>query len=186
MLDNFDSAFAFLLPHEGGFVDDKDDPGGATKYGISLYTLKAQGDIEHCDLNHDGRIDVEDIKLLTPETAKEYYRRNWWDRYKYGNITDVKIASKVFDTAVNIGGITANKFAQRAASQCGSLCSADGILCPNSFNAICSVSPQCFLTNYKDLLSSFYRTLTVEKPKMVKYLKGWLARASEGTIWTSK
>jgi lysozyme family protein len=179
MADNFDSAIEVVLRHEGGFVNDPDDPGGATKYGVSLYYLKANGDIDHDDVNHDGRIDIEDIKLLTPETAKEYYRRNWWDKYRYSNISNCMIATKVFDIAVNIGGIRANKFAQQAASQCGKLCAADGVLGPNSFNAICAVDPNCFVTNFEALVASRYRLLTIENPKLSKYLKGWLRRVYE-------
>ena len=32
---NFSEAITFILDHEGGYVDDKTDPGGETKFGIS-------------------------------------------------------------------------------------------------------------------------------------------------------
>ena len=43
--ERFEHAFAELLGIEGGFVDDPVDRGGATKYGISLRFLKAEGAI---------------------------------------------------------------------------------------------------------------------------------------------
>ena len=32
---NFDQAVHVILEHEGGYSNDKDDPGGETRYGIS-------------------------------------------------------------------------------------------------------------------------------------------------------
>jgi len=39
-----------IVAREGGFVDDPDDPGGATQYGVSLATLRRLG----IDLTGDG------------------------------------------------------------------------------------------------------------------------------------
>ena len=33
---------AEIVRREGGFVNDPDDPGGATKYGVTIHTLRAQ------------------------------------------------------------------------------------------------------------------------------------------------
>lgn len=35
MKENFEKAFSFVLKWEGVYTNDKDDPGGETKYGIS-------------------------------------------------------------------------------------------------------------------------------------------------------
>ena len=32
---------AEIVRREGGFVNDPDDPGGATKYGVTIHTLRA-------------------------------------------------------------------------------------------------------------------------------------------------
>ena len=52
MYTEFDEIIEVVLKHEGGYVNDPDDPGGETKYGISK---KAYPD--------------EDIKELTIERA---------------------------------------------------------------------------------------------------------------------
>jgi lysozyme family protein len=174
-MDNFDSAFAVVLKHEGGFVNDPNDKGGPTKYGVSLYWLKSQG-LTFADVNHDGRIDIDDIKSLTPELAKVFYKQMWWDKYGYGNIANADIATRIFDMAVNMGGIQANKLAQRAATRCGQLCAADGVFGPVSFNAITASSPECWIRQFKDLCAEFYRTLTITHPETSKYLNGWLKR----------
>ena len=50
----FTAAVARVLEHEGGFVDDPVDPGGATNWGISLRYLKKAGAV---DANVDGWLD---------------------------------------------------------------------------------------------------------------------------------
>ena len=54
----FEEAIKVILKHEGGYSNDKDDPGGATDYGISLRFLQDH-DI---DLNGDGKVNEMDIK----------------------------------------------------------------------------------------------------------------------------
>ncbi len=59
--DNFCRAISFVLKWEGGYVNDPDDPGGETKYGISKrYHPKV------------------DIKALTKKEAEDIYRREYW------------------------------------------------------------------------------------------------------------
>ncbi|MEL6424855.1 MAG: glycosyl hydrolase 108 family protein, partial [Pseudomonadota bacterium] len=51
---------AEILRREGGFVDDPDDPGGATKHGVTVHTMRRLG----LDLNGDGGVDRADVRLL--------------------------------------------------------------------------------------------------------------------------
>ena len=38
-----------IIAREGGFVDDPDDPGGATQHGVTIGTLRCLGlDLEDC------------------------------------------------------------------------------------------------------------------------------------------
>ena len=43
-MGDFDAAFELLMENEGGFVDDPDDPGGRTNWGITEGFLRAIGD----------------------------------------------------------------------------------------------------------------------------------------------
>ena len=56
-----------IVAREGGFVDDPDDPGGATQYGVSLATLRRLG----IDLTGDGEITVADVRKVTRREAAE-------------------------------------------------------------------------------------------------------------------
>ena len=51
-----ETLWPFILSWEGGFANVPGDRGGATKYGVTISTWKAQG----YDKDGDGDIDVED------------------------------------------------------------------------------------------------------------------------------
>jgi len=42
----FQKAVEQVLAHEGGFVDDTDDLGGATNFGVTVRTVLALGSVE--------------------------------------------------------------------------------------------------------------------------------------------
>jgi lysozyme family protein len=83
--NDFRKALAFVLPWEGGYVNDPDDPGGETKWGISK---KAHP--------------FEDIALLSPERAAQIYADEYWTPLGCDGI-EFPLNVAVFDTAVNCG-----------------------------------------------------------------------------------
>lgn len=92
----WDSAFDITIGFEGGYVNDPNDAGGETKYGISK---RAYPDL--------------DIKNLTLEQAKEIYHRDYWERCKCDFIPDA-LSIALFDFAVNSGTKRAVRYLQRA------------------------------------------------------------------------
>ena len=60
-MHSVESIAAEIVRREGGFVNDPDDPGGATNHGVTLATLRGL----KADLTGDGRVDVADVKALT-------------------------------------------------------------------------------------------------------------------------
>jgi hypothetical protein len=81
----FDKALDFVLRWEGGYSNDKDDPGGETKFGISKRSYP--------EVN---------IKDLTREEAASIYRRDYWDTMLCDSRSS-DLALAVFDSAVNCG-----------------------------------------------------------------------------------
>ena len=72
---------AQIVAREGGYVNDPDDPGGATNHGVTLATMRRLG----LDLNRDGRIDAADVRGLSAARAaaiyvEHYFRRPGLDR----------------------------------------------------------------------------------------------------------
>ena len=55
-----------IIAREGGYVDDPDDPGGATQRGVTIGTLRRLG----LDLNGDGRVTTADVRHVTPVVSR--------------------------------------------------------------------------------------------------------------------
>lgn len=179
----FERALGVVLAHEGGFSNNPNDPGGATDFGISLRWLKENGKLDldadgspDGDLNLDGHIDIEDIKLLTRETAGGFYRRFWWDKYGYGQL-HLTVGIKVFDLAVNMGSHQAHKILQRACRACGHPLLDDGILGPKTMAAVNQITPAALAIAMRSEAAGFYRLLAATKPNLTVFLNGWLNRA---------
>ena len=92
----FDTACDRLLGHEGGYVNDPNDPGGETNWGISKRSYPQVN-----------------IKALTRDDAKAIYQRDFWDRIHADLLPD-GVAFQAFDFAVNSGIETAIRCLQRA------------------------------------------------------------------------
>ena len=92
----WDTAVNTTLGFEGGYVNDQNDSGGETKYGISK---KAYPDL--------------DIKNLTIEQARNIYKKDYWDRCKCAFMPDA-LSIALFDFAVNSGIKRAVRYLQRA------------------------------------------------------------------------
>jgi lysozyme family protein len=92
----FDDAFDRLMINEGGEVNNPNDPGGHTKYGISQHSYPN-----------------EDISAMTKERAKVIFKRDFWDRVHAENLFD-GVAWQAADFAYNSGPETAVRYLQRA------------------------------------------------------------------------
>ena len=65
-----------IVSREGGFVDDPDDPGGMTKYGVTLETLRRLG----LDLTGDRATDGADLRHLSRAEAVDIYMEHYFRR----------------------------------------------------------------------------------------------------------
>ena len=151
----FDLAIPIVLRHEGGYVNDPSDPGGETNFGISK-----------------RRYPDVDIKNLTIADASAIYLRDWWTRYNYGAIFPQAVASKVFDTAVNLGPSRAHKMLQEAVGV-----TADGVIGPATLGVVNTMNSLTLLFAFQNLQASYYRNLVLADPTLQKFLNGWIARA---------
>jgi lysozyme family protein len=165
----FEEAFEETMEFEGGYINDLDDPGGETKYGISKRSYPQL-----------------DIKNLTLEEAKEILYRDFWMKGPCEWVGDIDhyfgpmIAEKLFDMSVNLGVHTAAKLLQRAvrASDEGEDLVEDGIIGPITIAAVKKAvlyDGAGLLGALKSEMAGYYRSLPAKLKE--KYLVGWLNRA---------
>ncbi len=119
---NIEQALEILLRHEGGFVDHKSDPGGATNHGITEAVARVHGYTGH----------MRDLPLSVATTI---YRKQYWSMVKADQLPEA-LRFHVFDAAVNSGNVQAIRWLQRCAGV-----KEDGIIGPVTIKAAANVSP---------------------------------------------
>ena len=179
----FDQAIRRVFHHEGYYSNDPSDPGGATKYGISLRLAQSIGDLDgdgrlDLDFNGDGKVDARDIRLLTAEDAVDLYRRIFWQPYLYNKLTPA-VAIKTFDLAVNMGHRQAHLILQRGIRACSAADAVkeDGVLGPATLRAANRQLSPSLVAAMRSEAAGFYRLLVNNRRASRKYLNGWLNRA---------
>jgi len=117
-MDNFLVAINRVLGIEAGLVDDPNDPGGVTKWGISKRSYPNL-----------------DITNLTRDQAVALYHRDFWSVLGLDSLP-LSIASQILDFAVNSGGDIAKRALQRAVGV-----APDGVVGGHTLAALKSTEP---------------------------------------------
>ena len=158
---NFDACFAKVIKSEGGYVNDPADRGGETNLGVTIAAWGA----------YLGRaIQPGEMKALTVDTVKPFYRSMYWDKVK-GDDLPVGVDYAVFDFAVNAGIGRAAKFLQRSVGAVD-----DGVIGSGTLGLVAKTDPAKLLDNFAYQKQRFYNGLATTNPTQQKFLKGWLAR----------
>jgi len=153
----FDEAFARLIGHEGGYVNDPRDPGGETKFGISKRSYP--------DVN---------IATLTVDAAKAIYFRDFW---KPLGDAHPAIKFQTFDFAVNSGISTAIRKLQAAIGVAD-----DGHWGPLSASALNAMDVSDVIMRFVAERLDFWRKLST----WPTYGSGWAGRAATNLRFAAK
>ena len=195
---SYQRAFDRLLKAEGGYVNHPADRGGATKYGISLRFLVAEGKIDRdadgfydYDLDMDGDIDGADIAALTIDHARALYRRCFWDR-EHCESYPRPLGEMLFDQAGNGGAKAARKLLQSAINKAlkSNKLKVDGAIGAKTEAALDvvlkspSIGMSRLVTAFREAAADRYRAIAAANPSQKVFLNGWLRRANElGRNW---
>lgn len=172
-----------IIRREGGYVNDPDDPGGATNHGVTIHTMRRLG----LDLNGDGEIDPADVRRLSQEQAIEIFIQHYFDRPRIADLPRVLHAT-VFDMYVNAGS-NAVRILQRLLRDMGYDLSLDGVIGPQTIR----VSHMAVREGgdhlgdaYGIARRNYYYRIADRRPASRKFARrrdggkgGWIRRAEE-------
>ncbi|MGB3406914.1 MAG: holin-associated N-acetylmuramidase [Jannaschia sp.] len=172
-----------IVAREGGYVNDPDDPGGATNFGVTIHTMRRLG----LDLDGDGDVDAADVRRLTRAQAVDIYIEHYFDRVRISALPVVLQAS-VFDMYVNAGA-NAVRILQRLLVRMGQAVAVDGAIGPQTIEAArvaTENAPEHIADAYGIARRNYYYALADRRPASRKYARrrdggkgGWITRAEE-------
>lgn len=167
---DFTPAYVFMVPHEVinyhqpgqiWFTNTPGDHGGKTAWGITEATARDHGYND----SMETMLEMDAIQIY-----KKIFK-------PFAVIDSQRVASKMFDAAVNMGVSRAVKQAQRALGFPEA--EWDGVLGPKTLGAINAKEPGIFLADYAAQLVSRYHAIVAKDPTQERFLKGWTRRALE-------
>lgn len=154
-MDAFDTIIVQILINEGGYVNDPDDPGGETKFGIS------KKDYPNLD-----------IKNLTIDQAKTIYKSDYYMKMGLDHLNDTGVQYYAMDMGVNIGTGRGVKILQHALR-----IPQDGEIGPDTVNAVNAATPHTLVDEMIELRVKYYVSLVYANPVKVKFLSDWIVRS---------
>lgn len=177
---NFNYAVNHTLRSEGGgaLTNDRFDPGGKTKYGITEAVAKKHG---------------YDVKKLTEAQAIEIYFKDYWLHCKCDRVSNKFVAGELFDTAVNVGNYYGVYCAQLACNLMGEAIAVDGASGSKTTNGLNALSRHYLphLLQAMNLFQGIYYLVGVSRFKEIidaldlekipagfrgRFIKGWMLR----------
>ncbi|WP_022703513.1 holin-associated N-acetylmuramidase [Pseudorhodobacter ferrugineus] len=172
-----------IVAREGGFVEDPDDPGGATNFGVTIHTMQRLG----IDLNVDGLVDKSDVAALSRDQAVDIYVEHYFTRPGIFQLPEA-LQPSVFDMMVNAGS-NAVKLLQRLLTDMGFPCIPDGAIGPQTITAAqraYEAAPAFLADAYAIARRNYYYRIADARPASRKYARrrnggkgGWILRAEE-------
>ena len=118
---DYNKEFKRVIQNEGGYVNDPDDAGGETLFGISRkYHPNARfwKNIDQLKKFHNTSSIKKMMKHLSDTDnvlieVKSIYKNNYWDIFDLDKVNNQEVAHQIFDTAVNMGVKVATSIAQQ-------------------------------------------------------------------------
>ena len=172
-----------IVAREGGYVNDPDDPGGATNYGVTIHTMRRLG----LDLDGNGHVDAADVRQITRDQAVTIFLTHYFLKPRIAELPE-PLHATVFDMYVNAGG-NAVKILQRLLNQMGEQVTVDGAIGPHTIAATARAYGKAthhMVDAYGIARRNYYFRIADNRPASRKYARtraggkgGWIKRAEE-------
>lgn len=185
---DFNTAHKQVMGNEGGYSNNQADAGGETYKGIARKFWPQWGGWKYVDgvkantvepPEHGTQAYQNYVAYLNrclaglislQQQVLDFYKTNFWDKYRLTEVTDQAVATWIYDHVVNAGGRGA-MWVQEAAGV-----KADGAIGSQTIQAINAVDPATLLQEACDV-AAFYRLDKAEAdPSQVQFLPSWLRR----------
>ena len=151
----YQQSLRFVLRWEGGYVNDPDDPGGATNKGVTQKTYDGY--------RRKKGLPLRPVREITDAEVGDIYKTGYWDTVD-GDRQPWPLCLVLFDTGVNMGPGRAMEFLGQAKK----------LLDSDPGNDALELARRV-----TDLRVNRYYALVQRNPRLKKFLKGWLNRARE-------
>lgn len=186
-----DPRFLICIKHlfntEGGYNNIKQDRGGATNFGISLKFAQSAAARFDVDLDNDGDVDEQDMRLLTPEIAKALYYVFFWQPSKCSDIP-APFDGMVFDQTVNGLADTGIKLLQKAINAVNPSANLliDGVYGQKTMRAaydMAASNKNAGVVAFREAAIQRYNSIVSKNPSQKIFLAGWKNRANRLGTW---
>lgn len=161
MKSNFTTSLAAVLVHEGGYVNDPRDPGGATNKGVTQHVYD--------DWRRSRGIDPRSVRSLEQSEVEAIYRKLYWDAVR-GDDLPSGVDYCVFDFAVNSGPVRAARYLQRAVGVAD-----DGKIGPMTLAAV-KAKPACEVIS---AITAARLAFLGQLPSFDRFGRGWTTRCGD-------
>jgi lysozyme family protein len=173
-MSEFKLAFELMIAHEGGYVNDPDDPGGETYKGVARKIFSKWEGWTKIDMlkRQSGFPANLDRDPQLQEDVKDFFRVNFWDKLNCDQIATQKMAESIFDFGVNAGVATSAALAQLVVGE-----DPDGVLGKNTVARLNVFEPEHFLAAFTVAKIARYVSICKKRPTSRKYFYGWVLRS---------
>ena len=151
----------FILKWEGGFVNDKDDLGGATNKGVTLATFRS--------VYGQGKT-ATDLRNMTDQQWETIFKKHFWDKWRADEIEDQSVANILVDW-LWASGSYGIKIPQRVLGV-----AVDGIVGAKTIAAVNAKDGNSFFKEVRQERIDFIDRICNSRPQNKKFKKGWLNR----------
>lgn len=162
---NFGKVQPIVDKWEGGYVDNPQDPGGATNMGVTIKTLSRW---------RGRQVSKAEVMALTRDEVWKIMKAYYYDMVR-GDDLPLAVAVAAHNAAVLSGPGASAKLLQRALIQLNAHVSIDGAIGPETVAAVLTVDDARLANAFFDLQETFYRGL----PKFPVFGNGWLNRLND-------